>query len=156
MSDRVAVMNAGEVLQSGTPRAIYEDPDNRFVADFIGETNLIEATVDAVGEGGARFRLASNVVIDGSFREGLAEGREVTLALRPERAGLTAPADGIVQGEVINMVYFGTDTLYEVAIEEVGVLHVRTQNTAGGIGEIGVGDAVGVDFLTDAVRVLRD
>ena len=156
MSDRIAVMNAGNVLQAGTPRLIYEDPDNRFVADFIGETNLIEATVESVGEDGARFRLASNVVIDGSFREGLSEGREVTLALRPERAEVTPVDAAVVRGLVENIVYFGTDTLYQVAVDEVGMLHVRTQNVAGGVGGIGLGDEVGVRFLADAVRVLRD
>ena len=54
MSDRIAVMSAGKILQVGTPRDIYDEPANRFVADFIGETNFLEAEVVAVDGDGQR------------------------------------------------------------------------------------------------------
>lgn len=156
MSDRVAVMEAGQVLQAGTPRAIYEDPVNRFVADFIGETNLLEARVDSVNASSASFRLATGVVIDGRLCEGLDAGSEVTLALRPERLAVCRPSEGWVQGRVDNIVYFGTDTLYQVDVAELGLMHVRRQNVTGGADEVAVGHTVGIDFAAESVRVLQD
>ena len=156
MSDRIAVMNAGEILQSGTPRTIYEDPDNRFVADFIGETNLLDGSVAAIDGDDAEFRLASGVHVHGRAREGLAQGQSVTLALRPERVHLHPVAEGYLVGRVINIVYFGTDTLYQVEIDDVGVLHIRQQNLGGDETRAAVGDTVGIRFARDALRALRD
>jgi spermidine/putrescine transport system ATP-binding protein len=87
MSDRIAVMDGGEVQQVGTPREIYEHPANRFVADFIGETNFVPATVKS---------LASFVCLDIGGEEvlGTADGRDlfggeaVTLTIRPEKITL--------------------------------------------------------------------
>ncbi|MEJ2752134.1 MAG: ABC transporter ATP-binding protein, partial [Chloroflexota bacterium] len=92
MSDRIAVMDAGEVQQIGTPREIYEHPTNRFVADFIGETNFVAATVSArpgrVDEfvsldiGGIEVLGVKPAAIP------LSSGQAVTLAIRPEKVNL--------------------------------------------------------------------
>src|SRR6266850_1133584 len=87
MSDRIAVMNSGRVEQLGTPEELYERPATRFVADFIGTTNLMAGTVSAVESGEAVLRLDSGddcrVV-----SEGLAVGRRIELSVRPEAVGL--------------------------------------------------------------------
>ncbi|MBC7740459.1 MAG: ABC transporter ATP-binding protein, partial [Candidatus Saccharibacteria bacterium] len=97
MSNRIAVMSAGRIQQIGTPRDIYEAPDNRFVADFIGETNLIEVDVEAVAGGQAQ------VVLPGGHRVTTSaattdKGRH-HLSIPPERVTLVAPGAG-VQGVV--------------------------------------------------------
>lgn len=87
MSDRIAVMDQGEVQQIGSPRDIYEHPRNRFVADFIGETNFVAASVAALGE-------YVTLDIDGVPVLGVADGRPltngqaVTLTVRPEKINL--------------------------------------------------------------------
>jgi spermidine/putrescine transport system ATP-binding protein len=87
MSDRIAVMNEGLVQQVGEPKAIYEHPANRFVADFIGETNFIEG---ALLEGGspARVRIGSLEVLAMMDGRAVADGQPVTLAIRPEKLDL--------------------------------------------------------------------
>ena len=83
MSDRIAVMHRGRVEQLGTPEALYERPASRFVADFIGTTNLLHGTVDAIETGGAIVRLDSGDRCASPAR-GRAVGQEVDLSLRPE------------------------------------------------------------------------
>lgn len=156
MSDRIAVMNAGKVLQSGTPREIYEQPDNRFVADFIGETNLMVAEVVAVDGKYSDYRLDSGAVVRGCSRDEAKEGVRVTLALRPERADITEVDQGVLGGTIENIVYFGTDTLYQVRIESEEVVHVRTQNVDGSGGAVDTGAKVGLAFSPDALQVLSD
>ncbi|WP_134550035.1 ABC transporter ATP-binding protein, partial [Pseudomonas aeruginosa] len=105
MSDRIAVMSKGKVLQVGTPSDIYEAPLNRAVADFIGETNFLEGQADADG-----VRLA-----DGQRLAATTPGSgAVTLAIRPERTELAA--DGQLEGVLENIVYVGTDTVYHLNV----------------------------------------
>ena len=93
MSDRIAVFNKGRIEQIGTPREIYDEPATRFVAEFIGETNLAEGTVTDVDGPQARIALArgGTVVAAG---DDLAVGQPVLLSLRPERIILSADPTG--------------------------------------------------------------
>ena len=88
MSDRIGIMNDGRLQQVGSPREVYEHPHNRFVADFIGETNFIDGTVTALGQY-PTVELAGGVPVmgDGEDRE-FYIGEPVTLALRPERINI--------------------------------------------------------------------
>src|SRR5262249_4250347 len=90
MSDRIVVMRHGRVVQLGPPRDLYERPIDRFVADFIGQSNFLEVTVRSVQDG-----IATAVTDDGLdvslVGEAGAEGTRVTLALRPERVRLAPP-----------------------------------------------------------------
>lgn len=87
MSDRIAVMDEGRVQQIGTPRQIYEHPNNRFVADFIGETNFIDATVQAIDEF-VTLDIGGVEVLGTADNRSLAIGQEVTLTIRPEKVDL--------------------------------------------------------------------
>jgi spermidine/putrescine transport system ATP-binding protein len=90
MSDRIAVMDRGVVQQVGKPREIYEHPANRFVADFIGETNFIEGTVAALGTESEPVKVGVNGAMmagDAGDRQ-LATGQKVTLTIRPEKINL--------------------------------------------------------------------
>lgn len=87
MSDRIAVMNEGCVQQVGPPRQIYEHPANRFVADFIGETNFMPAVLIEPGQP-ARLRLGDVTVLGTTDGRDAQPGQEVTLAIRPEKINL--------------------------------------------------------------------
>ncbi|MBK8539367.1 MAG: polyamine ABC transporter ATP-binding protein [Ardenticatenia bacterium] len=121
MSDRVAVMRAGVVEQLGTPREIYERPASRFVADFIGESNFLEAVVTSVAEDHAMVEALDGGIslrLDPAAAAGAATGDRVTLTLRPEQLDLCLAdlgydddphtADGLF-GTIEDVVYIGTD-----------------------------------------------
>ncbi len=145
MSDRIAVLRAGRIEQVGTPEDIYERPATRFVADFIGETNLIDA--ERLGDG--RFRLACGTVLTAAE-----DAPGSVLAIRPERIRLTPPGAGDLDGRVDLAVYSGTDTLYELALTGGLRLRLRGQNSAGAAARLRRGDAVGIVLAPDCVRVL--
>ncbi|NPA90252.1 MAG: ABC transporter ATP-binding protein [Chloroflexi bacterium] len=130
MSDRIAVMNEGKVLQVGTPVEIYEQPANRFVADFIGETNFVTAPLAALEGNLGLIRIGDRQILRGAVvDEGLQPGTEVTLAIRPEKISLLAePRDGAIPVVVRNVVYVGNDTRYEVELDSGIRLFVREQN----------------------------
>ncbi len=154
MSDRVAVMSDGEVQQAGSPGEIYERPVNRFVADFIGETNFLAAEV---AERGRRYRLPGGALLSGHDPHDHAEGERVTLALRPERADLTAEGEADLAGRVERVIYFGTDTLYFVQLDGIpGEFQVRVQNRDGAAAEVAAGARVGLRVAPEAAQVLVD
>ena len=146
MSDRIAVMSKGRILQVGTPNEIYERPLNRTVADFIGETNFLEADPFA---GGAR--LADGQVLS---LAGMPESGRITLAIRPERVSLTDA--GNLAGEVEEVVYIGTDTLYLLKVAGQSGFRVRQQNRAGSGQPLPRGAQVRLDVPAAAIRVLGE
>ena len=150
MSDRIAVMSGGRILQIGTPEEIYERPTSRFVADFIGETNLIEAR----RIGPARYRLASAAEID-TAEDGPA-GELATLVIRPERAVLVPPGRDALAATVEQIVYVGVDTTYHLALPGGIRLRVREQNREGARPRVSAGDAIGVVLPPQAIRVLAE
>ena len=119
MSDRIAVMDRGRVIQVGTPREIYERPATRFVSDFIGDSNLIEATAERVAGGRAELRTGDGVALRVAAADGVAAGQRVTLAVRPERVRLLGdgePApENVLSGTVDSVNFQGDSILYRVA-----------------------------------------
>ncbi len=155
MSDRIAVMSKGRILQIGSPSDIYDKPADRFVADFIGETNLLAATVVSASAGTARVRLKSGADIDASVAEGFMPTGEVTLVVRPEHARAVTTG-GQLTGTVENVVYFGTDTHIHVRLPDGSVFIVRQQNARTKPCGFAEGDTAGIEIAADAAQVLRD
>ncbi len=156
MSDRIAVMSRGKVLQVGAPRDIYDKPADRFVAGFIGESNLLTATVISTANGVARLRLASGAEIAATLAEGFSQGRgEATVVVRPEHAR-AVKTGGQLSGAVENVVYFGTDTHVHIRLDDGVLFTVRQQNARSQSSGFEVGDRVGVEIADDAAQVLRD
>ena len=158
MSDAIAVMDHGKVLQVGTPAEIYETPVNRFVADFIGETNLLPASLTGRTGDEIRFRLDSGKEISGREHGGHDTGARVTLAVRPERAELaTGPGGNGLPGTIDRVVYFGTDTQFRVRLKDCDtVFLVRRQNRSGHEASLSEGQEVTVSIPPEALRVLQD
>ena len=147
MSDRIAVMSEGAIRQIGSPREIYDHPADRFVADFIGDTNFLSAE----GTGGT-LRLSSGKTVQ---TVGDVTGK-VTLAVRPEHARLCAPEDALLQGTLSDIVYFGTDTHFHVAVEDGTTFVLRQQNASDAQVAHAKGETVGVTFPAHAAQVLKD
>ena len=131
MSDRIAVMSGGVVLQVGLASEIYEEPNCRFVADFIGETNFVEGTVESVNGAYVEFA-ADGLKFAASAPLGMTRGTRASLAVRPERIRLThEPASdtpNVFKGEVRESIYIGTDTRYLVQLSPTVSVRVRQQN----------------------------
>jgi spermidine/putrescine transport system ATP-binding protein len=152
MSDRIGVMDGGRLLQVGSPEEIYERPRTRMVADFIGETNFLDATVNGDGEAtlGDGTRVPAPVTRAGAT--------SVTLTVRPEKMSVVAPdaplaADTAqVVGTVHRRVYLGNAIVYEVDAGKTR-LHVRTEHSAGA--EYTTGERVAVRWPASATAVLE-
>ena len=157
MSDRIAVMSAGRILQIGTPRDIYDRPAERFVADFIGESNFLPAEVRSAADGRATVRLSSSVEIPATLPEGFAPSGKVTIVLRPEHLHIAPEgAGGALQGLVENVVYLGTDTHFHLKLDDGAALIVRQQNSRGGGAPLTAGSRAGVAIGENAAQVLKD
>jgi spermidine/putrescine transport system ATP-binding protein len=161
MSDRIAVMNEGVVQQVGAPREIYESPHNRFVADFIGETNFIEGEVQEVDPVKTTVALGAGVLLLARpTEEGLTAGQSVTVAVRPEKISLhrTSPGHEVnIPATIEEIVYIGTDTRYTARIAERHHVVARIQNVGGALdgGQVFQrGDHIYLSWPTESAMVL--
>ncbi|MDW4498130.1 ABC transporter ATP-binding protein [Sulfitobacter sp. D35] len=134
VASRVAVMDEGRVMQVDTPDKIYEAPNSVYVADFIGEVNIVEGKATAVGpsqyevhwaEGQPPLRAASNKLFS--------DGQACHLAIRPEKIAITAerPEDAVnaVQGKVHDIAYLGNLSTYHVELPTGKIIKAQTANT---------------------------
>jgi spermidine/putrescine transport system ATP-binding protein len=171
MADRIAVMSAGKALQVGSPDEVYERPSNRFVADFIGETNFLAGVLEgreprAAGAGALGVvRLADGAALRAVLRDPeAAVGAHAAVAVRPEKIGLrpaTADAEpregpmSELRGRIVEAHYIGTDTRYLVRVAEGIELVVRVQNQHAGFdGMLAQGTDVVARWRTDHGSVL--
>jgi spermidine/putrescine transport system ATP-binding protein len=154
MSDRIAVMDHGRVLQVGSPADVYDRPRSRFVADFIGETNLIEAVCVARAAESARFRLGAGEELEVPRADGVAVGDAAVLAVRPERVELVAAERPGLPAVVDDIVYLGTDTVYHARLRDGTAVQARVQNRHGAVLPASPGAAVALRFAADAVQVV--
>ncbi len=126
MSDRIAVMNQGEVLQVGVPVEIYERPNCRFVADFIGETNFLSGTVRAIEDDRVVVYVPSlDGELVGARASQVAVGENVVISLRPEKiriAGDKALPQNCFKGNVVSTVYIGSDTRVVVELGDTSIV----------------------------------
>jgi spermidine/putrescine transport system ATP-binding protein len=157
MSDRIAVMSSGKILQVGSPRDIYDRPAERFVADFIGESNFLKAEVVGVSEGRAMVRLSSGAEVPASLPDGFVPTGKVSIVVRPEHAQLGAASPGAsLLGTVENIVYLGTDTHFHIRLANGEPFIVRRQNSRGTGDGVVHGGVVGILIGSDAAQVLKD
>ncbi|MBC7140697.1 MAG: ABC transporter ATP-binding protein, partial [Rhodobacteraceae bacterium] len=132
LSSRLAVMDKGRIMQIGTANDVYEYPNSRFVAGFIGSINVLSATVREVKGDLARVDVPDlGDTVDARAIPGLAPGQEITLAVRPEKIALsrTRPeAANAFAGTVQSLAYFGKDSLYRIALPSGRVLSANSVN----------------------------
>ncbi len=154
MSDRIAVISEGELQQVGAPRDIYESPSNRFVADFIGETNLISVDVQSIDGDTAVCALPDGTVLQCKASADARRGAG-HLSIRPERLSLSSADNAEVSGTVVRNTYLGTDMRIAVQLDDSTVLTARLQNTDAATLPA-TGERVGLTFAPGAARLLTD
>ena len=145
MSDRIGVMKAGKLQQVGGPREIYNGPVNRFVADFIGETNFLTGTAD-----GDSVRLATGESLP---VPGAGQG-PVTLAIRPEQIRIAD--DGPLAATLTQTVYFGTDTHCHLRLGDGTDLVARLQSPPSGDVGLSPGQTLRLAPVPGSVQVLEE
>jgi spermidine/putrescine transport system ATP-binding protein len=164
MSDRIAVMHRGKVLQVDDPLGIYERPTTRFGADFIGEMNFLDGrVVEANGRSVTVEAAGIRVAVPGE-NLGARPGQNITLAIRPEAIALADAAAQAgdaprlrLEGTVREEIYIGTDRRYVIALDSGESLVVRVQNSRVATGGPPVvGERRALVVRTDDIRALTE
>jgi spermidine/putrescine transport system ATP-binding protein len=161
MSDRIGVMNHGELLQVGTAHDVYESPSTQFVAEFIGESNYLLGQVQSVHMGVAEVGITPEIVLRAQISSGLETGTMVTLAFRPEKIRIQAapvsPADhNVLTGRVRDVVYTGSFTTYILTGPQESELTVRQQNDPSSVSvDLRTGDTVTLVWPVALTRAFK-
>ncbi len=163
LSDRIAVMDKGEVRQVGSPGEIYEFPNSRFVANFIGSISSFPARVMERGAGELRLSVpALGGEVLARAVPGIVEGQEATLALRPEKLHITRDrpdSANAFAGAVKDLAYFGKDSLYRVALPSGALIQAHAVNAQRGADEARAaswGEQVWISFDPSSAIVLAE
>ena len=142
MSDTIVVMNEGRILQIGTPEDIYNEPKNSFVANFIGESNILSGVMKKdflVHFAGADFKCVDT---------GFGENSSVDIVIRPEDVEIVAPDKGALKGIVENVIFKGVH--YEMRVQaqdSVWKIHSTKQSD--------VGESVGLNIEPHLIHVME-
>ncbi len=160
-ADRIAVMRAGEIVQIGRPADVYEAPNSRYVADFIGDVNIFEGKVETAD--GKIVRMASSEAPDGFEAlddDALVPGASAWLAVRPEKIQVhqTAPKPGrnVLAGKVADIGYLGDWTTYLVELPDGRTVRAARANAARFVEHpVDWDDQVWLSFAPDAGVVLE-
>lgn len=140
MSDKIVVLSEGRIQQIGTPEDIYNEPQNAFVADFIGESNIFKGIM--TGHMKVRFCGGEFIGMDD-----VADGTLVDVVVRPEDVIITKPEDGIVEGEVVSVIFKGMH--YEVTVESGKYeMVIRTTKC------YSVGERIGMKLEPDGIHIM--
>ncbi len=153
MSDRIAVMSEGRILQIGAPDDIYERPRSRFVADFIGQTNFLTGHLTTVADGFGTVAIDGGIV-RAQMPDGESLAGEVTVAVRPEKISLRQdlPGGGLpsgwnaLTGVVSDVIYLGTHTQYVVRLPDGQTAVVHRQNRVAEAPLERIGDTAQIAF----------
>ena len=162
MSDRIAVMYQGQVLQVAGPRQIYDYPATRFVADFIGTTNFVNGRIASIGSELAAVELDRLGLVHVPQQEVFTTGQPVTLAIRPERLRLDPPPaqeqTNCIEGILEETIFIGNDTQYIVQFGNGVQFFVREQNHSPAEARSGYqpGQPCRVYWLPSSTNVLLD
>jgi len=151
MSDRIAVMNAGEIIQIGTPEEIYEQPKSRFVAQFVGHTNLFDGKVVAAEGQRVTVDCAGTPIVAHAARP-VERGSDVTVAVRFERIGLGAK-ETTIEGRVVERMFLGGAVRLVIGYSDDRRMTADIA-TNGVTPSIAVGEPIAVGFNSADARVL--
>jgi putative spermidine/putrescine transport system ATP-binding protein len=116
LSDRIAVLAGGRLRQVATPRALYDEPADSFVAGFVGENNRLSATLLVVEDGVARLRLDGGAVVGARAAPGLAPGRRCVVMVRPERVALGPDGGAVLDARLVEALFQGDHMRLRLAL----------------------------------------
>ena len=142
MSDTIIVMSDGTIQQIGTPEMIYNEPENTFVADFIGESNIFTGVMPKDGQ--VRFCGKAFTCLDSGFEK----DEPVDVVVRPEDVVITNPEDGILKGKVTSVVFKGIH--YQILVQ-CGRYEIEIQSTTAPK----LGSTVGLTIAPDGIHVMK-
>ena len=142
MSDRVVVMNKGKIQQIGTPQDIYNEPENAFVADFIGESNILDGIMRD------DFKAEFSGHVFNCLDKGFNKNENVDVVVRPEDVDIVSADKGMLKGVVTSVDFLGVH--YEIIVD-IGGFKWMIQTTD----ECFVGDNVGLDIEPDAIHIMK-
>jgi putrescine transport system ATP-binding protein len=162
MADRIAVMSHGKVVQVATPAEIYEAPNSRFVADFIGDVNIFDGKVTAASNGAVEIAVESGFTVRTASAETPAAGAALGFAIRPEKIRVTraAPANAAVnaaRGELWDIAYLGDMTVFHVRLPSGKTVKASSLNAQRSVEDPFTYDQeVWVSFAEDGGVLLKD
>jgi spermidine/putrescine transport system ATP-binding protein len=168
MSDTIGIMKDGKIVQFGSPEELYDAPVNRYVADFVGESNFFEGDVVEAAGDGVVIRTTNGLTLHARLsRLGnkLTIGGLGAIAVRPEVIGIWRAAEApaaanqagsghAATGQVLNRIYLGDHTEFSVRAEGLGDLLVRVPKAAGAAADIGPGEQVSLGWRRDQALAL--
>jgi spermidine/putrescine transport system ATP-binding protein len=143
MSDRIAVMDSGVVRQVADPTTLYELPHDRFVANFIGQTNMFSGRVESVEGERVTLRTSDDVKIEAIKQDEVEAGAEAHAAVRPEKVRFGSEGDNVLSVEIRQVVYLGVSTQYIAERPGGGRILLYQQNVHDAVGPA-EGDEVSV------------
>jgi spermidine/putrescine transport system ATP-binding protein len=165
MSDHICIMREGQIVQSGSPRELYDEPVNRYVADFVGKTNFFNAEVIDINESRVIVKSEVGEEIIGAQPKGaasLAKGSKACVAVRPEMISITAAdkidnsTNIIIKGQVMNRIFLGEHSEYLVETEGYGEVMVLSPKSVESTNRgFAPGDNVCISWGPEAVLVLE-
>lgn len=162
MADRIAVMSHGRVAQVATPAEIYEAPNSRFVADFIGDVNILDGNVVATRSGVVEIAVDNGFTLRTATSDLPAIGSRAGFAIRPEKLRVTrnAPADVTVNaadGEIWDIAYLGDMTVFHIKLSGGQVVKASSLNAVRSVEDpFGYDQQVWVSFDDNAGVLLKD
>jgi spermidine/putrescine transport system ATP-binding protein len=166
MSDRICIMRDGKIIQSGSPRKLYDEPINRYVADFVGKTNFFSGEVVDSDASSVSVKFASGQVLVGTLTNGaasLANGSSASVAVRPEMISVTIAgevnnnANIAIRGQVKNRIFLGEHSEYLITTEGYGeVMVLSPKSIESNSRSFAPGDSVSISWKPEAALVLGD
>jgi spermidine/putrescine transport system ATP-binding protein len=156
MSDRISIMQSGRIVQTGSPTALYDQPVNRYVADFVGKSNFVEGVLVAASAGLGQIETAAGARFIGRVTAGLTLGQKVALSLRPEQIGLARKGgEGTEAVTVVNRIFLGEHTEYLARHASLGDLLVLVARQAEAReGSFAPGEAAFISWAAEAGLIL--
>lgn len=139
MADRIAVLDKGQVMQVSTPSEIYEAPQSRFVAGFIGAVNMFEGKVASRDGAGATIAGNNGMTIVSENADDVSPGNAVAFAIRPEKIRVSSrrpteasagTATNMAEGEIFDIAYLGDMTVYHVRLDDGQIVRASSLNAS--------------------------
>lgn len=156
LSDRICVMRAGRIVQTGTPQDLYDQPNSRYVADFVGTSNFFDGVVKEVSGLTTAIELAGGRSYVSPTSGSISGGNEACLSVRPEQIRLhLAQSQERLEGVVLNRIFLGEHTEYLIRHEFLGNITVLAPRQSDeGLSNLSTGDTVYMDWSADAALIL--
>ena len=156
MSNRIAVFNDGVIQQLADPITLYEQPENAFVAQFIGENNRLNGVIDSISKGVAKVKLENGSVVEALDIKSGGRGKKTMLSIRPERCILAKSRSrlkNMMQGKIEELIYLGDHVRCRMNVAGDDQFIVKVPNNEGQI-ELAVGNNIFVGWNGNDCRAL--